>query len=672
MNAKNKLSPGESADLHLAFDVGHSSIGWAVLNKQREEADKTQIRLPGVKGTGVLLFPSDDCLASVRRQLRGQRRHARATRKRIQSLAKVLLRLLANSREADAQTLCANLKIYLDANPVIRAKLQGQGHPAPWLLAAKALRGSSALSWPQLWDVLRWYAHNRGYDDQVPWARSGEESLSEQAQQEQEKDRKRQAKAIALMKKYGQQTDRPTMAETVFCYMFDEKESGRCELDPNQVESLPFFQRYFKQEECIFPRKIVHDEVKTILEAHRGLLEKSGVQPENFVAGLLKDWTALPAEVKGGPRDRDRLWLPKRYGILKKRKLSNGQIVAERTHAGLLFGQLIPRFENRIVSTCPFMFARLYSQFLTTGLTDSEWRHLPKSWKNRLKPQEPLVEETARHLARLRSKVPSKASHEFLQFRWAMLLADLTVRPKGSSASRTLNAKERNHLNDVMKNQGTLTVPELHQLICDAAPGHEPGNLEDIFSETPERAKELYLDRVLHFAATTEPAKHLFPLLPDRLRKRVLNQLRRGQSLKISSLLEMLRQFGYAKEASTFAEKVVWLQDAENLKTSSGRRKRPIKGKAKPNKTKSPMLDQILKVNPLQGRARFHRGILKQAVVEILAGLDPRKKAFDPKNPDEKAERKDTRAQWERSYVIQGSPASEVDAEEMPEQIQLW
>ena len=31
-----------------------------------------------------------------------------------------------------------------------------------------------------------------------------------------------------------------------------------------------------------------------------------------------------------------------------------------------------------------------------------------------------------------------------------------------------------------------------------------------------------------------------------------------------------------------------------------------------------------------------------------------------------------TRAQWERSYVIQGSPASEAEAEELPEQIQLW
>lgn len=31
-----------------------------------------------------------------------------------------------------------------------------------------------------------------------------------------------------------------------------------------------------------------------------------------------------------------------------------------------------------------------------------------------------------------------------------------------------------------------------------------------------------------------------------------------------------------------------------------------------------------------------------------------------------------TRAQWERAYIIHGSPAKEASAEEMPEQIQLW
>jgi CRISPR-associated protein Cas2 len=31
-----------------------------------------------------------------------------------------------------------------------------------------------------------------------------------------------------------------------------------------------------------------------------------------------------------------------------------------------------------------------------------------------------------------------------------------------------------------------------------------------------------------------------------------------------------------------------------------------------------------------------------------------------------------TRAQWERSFVIQGSPATEQEPEDLPEQIQLW
>ena len=31
-----------------------------------------------------------------------------------------------------------------------------------------------------------------------------------------------------------------------------------------------------------------------------------------------------------------------------------------------------------------------------------------------------------------------------------------------------------------------------------------------------------------------------------------------------------------------------------------------------------------------------------------------------------------TKAQWERAYIVHGKPASEVDAEEMPEQIMLW
>jgi CRISPR/Cas system Type II protein with McrA/HNH and RuvC-like nuclease domain len=52
-------------DLELAFDVGHRSISWAVL--------QTNPSLE-IKGCGVVIFRADDCLASKRRDYRRQRR----------------------------------------------------------------------------------------------------------------------------------------------------------------------------------------------------------------------------------------------------------------------------------------------------------------------------------------------------------------------------------------------------------------------------------------------------------------------------------------------------------------------------------------------------------------------------------------------------------------------
>ena len=41
---------------------------------------------------------------------------------------------------------------------------------SPWFLAATVLTGGKKLAWKELWDVLRWYAHNRGYDGNRAWA----------------------------------------------------------------------------------------------------------------------------------------------------------------------------------------------------------------------------------------------------------------------------------------------------------------------------------------------------------------------------------------------------------------------------------------------------------------------------------------------------------------------
>ena len=70
--------------LDFAFDVGHSSLGWAVLDSKDQ---------PEVLACGSVLFPADDCLASHRRAFRRMRRHIRSTRQRIRRLRELLASL---------------------------------------------------------------------------------------------------------------------------------------------------------------------------------------------------------------------------------------------------------------------------------------------------------------------------------------------------------------------------------------------------------------------------------------------------------------------------------------------------------------------------------------------------------------------------------------------------
>jgi CRISPR/Cas system Type II protein with McrA/HNH and RuvC-like nuclease domain len=113
--------------LALSFDIGYASIGWCVLSSN-SSAD------PEILGTGVVTFPTDDCLASKRRDLRRTRRHIRSTRQRIE-----------------------RMKRWLSHRGVLtREDLDRPGHPAPFLLAAAALQEHKSLNGWELWTVLRW------------------------------------------------------------------------------------------------------------------------------------------------------------------------------------------------------------------------------------------------------------------------------------------------------------------------------------------------------------------------------------------------------------------------------------------------------------------------------------------------------------------------------------
>ena len=555
----------DDADLQLAFDVGHSSIGWAVLQSvgraSPRAANPSDIN---ILGCGSVVFRADDCLASSRRAYRRQRRHIRSTRQRIARIKIVLKHLGALTEKELNQPGCA----------------------WPWLLAARVLaartddeKKQTLLTWSELWDVLRWYAHNRGYDGNRQWSKTDdiekesatldedalEKILNDASATEDEKDDVKKVKeAKNLMQKHGVHS----MAET-FC-----KELG---VEPSGEKKSSM--RRFKGLNAAFPREVVEGEVRNILQAHTGKLKGLDGKLEKV---LISDWHVIRCP---------ELKLPKRY------------------KGGLLFGSLIPRFHNRIISICPITFARKYQQFIANGKAHDE----------------------AKHKAKIAAKVPTKKSREFLEFRWAMLLADLTVKSKINNAPRNLSGDERNRIHGEIKQRGFFTKDELEKSLRDATLGFKPANLDAMFKITSEREDSLVLDPVKKFVSTNDIASAIWPTLPTQLQKHLENRLRRGKCIKLSQVRAHLINLPYNIPPEIFDSAVIRLVDSENLKNS---RKKRRKKDADTEKKKVPLsvqdfLKRQLEVRFPTGRARYHRNVLKQAVDEILRGEDPRKKCQD-------------------------------------------
>src|SRR5207249_8084285 len=94
--------------------------------------------------------------------------------------------------------------------------------------AARVLVGGKTLTWPELWDVLRWYAHNRGYDGNRRWSttESDFDNLSEAELAALSKDAslsdedKQDAEKVKEAKRLMREMHTETMAET-FCKHLD-------------------------------------------------------------------------------------------------------------------------------------------------------------------------------------------------------------------------------------------------------------------------------------------------------------------------------------------------------------------------------------------------------------------------------------------------------------------
>jgi hypothetical protein len=382
----------------ITLDVGHSSIGWAVFLNNVNKNNDNNFELCGM---GVVLFPADDCLASKRRVYRHQRRHIRSTRQRIERLKQLLQHI----------------------NVLSESKLNQSGCAWPWKLAAEALRDSGRfLTWPELWDVLRWYAHNRGYDGNARWSRL-EDHNSEDTKKEQEADR--------LMKKHNSET----MAET-FCAV----------LKINPLGVTKSSQERFKGLNAAFPRKVVYAEVKKILEKHVGTLPQ-------LTSELIR-------ALVGRTEKDDNAWktVEVPYVCLPKRYVGS-----------YLFGQSVPRFDNRIISACPITYEQVFSRVLAE--TDDI--------------------EKARHQAIRGSKVPAKKCREFLLYRWAMIMANLRV--DEGQGPRMLTAKERQAIHQVMVEAGgRLTKKQLKEAVKQTTDKRWWNNVDDYFL-TPKADEVLIL-----------------------------------------------------------------------------------------------------------------------------------------------------------------------------------
>ena len=491
-------TPPVIPDLQLAFDVGHSSIGWAVLQTTGSKTESINLL-----GCGAVTFRADDCLASARRGYRRQRRHIRSTRQRIARLKILLKHLGILSEEQLNQPGCA----------------------WPWKLAAQVLRGGELLTWPELWDVLRWYAHNRGYDGNRRWSAHEDAAAAE--------DTEKEENARNQMKEFGTET----VAETFAAYVKQfEKEVQ--DYDRKLRKDKPL---RFKGLNAAFPRTTVEREVRRILQAHVGKLAKVDAA---FIRALLGDspndadaWKAVPCP---------ELKLPRRY------------------QGALLFGQLVPRFDNRIISTCPI-----------SG-----------------------------------EKVPSRNCVEFYRFRWAMLLANIRVGNAGDRELRPLNVAERASLDLLIKIKGALTPKELKDAIRQH-PGTNRDNLETMFMH-PDAKDALVFDPVQRMIASDD----FLPLwnhLSPRLQKRLRGQWRRGKSFTLDQIRKEALKEGNISALDAEIDRQL---DASN--TSKKKKQGQV--------SREQFLARSYPSKPLRhdGRAAFSRPLLQKAYDEVMAGRHPK------------------------------------------------
>lgn len=508
-------------DITLSFDIGYASIGWAVLSSSVDALH------PEFLGTGVVTFPADDCLASKRRDLRRARRNIRSTRYRVERMKRWLVH----------------------QGVLSKGDIERPGHPAPFLLCAAALRGHRILDAYELWTVLRWYAHNRGYDGNSRWASNGSS----------EEDSEKEQMAIDLMMR---EPVTGSMAETV-CKLLG--------LNPEDAVKKISSHLPYKTHNAAFPRRVVSHEVSKLLKIHQGKIR-----------GL--DDLTVKMILKTDPLvDEDR-------SVLKSANID----LPKRYCGGLLFGQLVPRFDNRIVSRCPITWVNVFDQALRDGKTEAE----------------------ARTLAEKYAKVPAAKTTEFLEYRFARILAN--IRANGMP----LDKRIRKSLWDLAKKQGRVTASDIRKTIVEYF-GDVSTNLEAYFKIHPDSEKALVMDPVMDevrkAGGSRAGVSGVWKLLSDSAKEKVIDRWKHNRHVSLSEML------GFVDDPvgkSRLSERIK--ADFDNYE--------PKKGKPAFSSIESYMDKNSFGPEFPSGRAPYARPVLRKVVEEVLEGWDPTRSSATDEN----------------------------------------
>lgn len=413
------MSATGKRDLIFSFDVGHSSIGWNILKETSAGPEEVAL--------GAVIFEADGCLASKRRTYRRMRRTIRSRRQRVEAIEKLFVQQgILSSSQIDAKHKA------------------GGGNSAPWLLAAAVLssKGKFNLKTDELFDVIRWYAHNRGYDGNRRWAtNAGDE----------EGDSKREEAARALMDQHGT----ATMAETV---------CAQLGLQPDGHKKAAMAAYKNKEIGAAFPRKTVVNEVRQILGAHVGKLR--GITPEFIEAlcgDLKNDWQIIS--------------IP---GFDKQKTY----------HGGLLFGQKVPRFDNRILSFCP--------------ITDTP--------------------------------TPLKSAKEFMEYRCAMFISNVRVGAFGDPMMRPLSKDELAVLWEKIHNHGYLTEDQFKKTVRGFG-GVQQDNLDALMT-IEDTAKNLLVNPPQKLISSNLILKGIIALLPAEKSGELCSKLWKKEGVTLVETLE--------------------------------------------------------------------------------------------------------------------------------------